>query len=117
MQRSDETMNENQPLGCHKLTKKFFMSLPARVYVVSNCYDTLGPGRATPVFNEYVAPQEERKSQWDRIKAAYADQRLCDVYCSAEDYKKVVQSRTAQSSGYPSILISERDKNASSPES
>jgi hypothetical protein len=117
MPRIDEIMNENQPLGSHKLTKKFFMSLPAGVYVVSNCYDTLGPGHATPVFNEYVAPQEERKSQWDRIKAAYADQRLCDVYCSAEDYKKVVQSRTTQSPGYPSILITERDKNTGSPES
>jgi len=112
---SDEIMNENQPLGCHKLTKKFFMSLPAGVYVVSNCYDTLGLGCATPVFNEYVAQREERKAQWDQIKAVGADQRLCDVYRSAEDYKKIVQSRTAQSPGYPSILISERDKNASSP--
>ena len=110
----DEVMNEKQPLGSHKLTKKFFASLPAGVYVVSNCYDTLGPGRATPVFNEYVVPEEERKSQWDRIKAACADQRLCDVYRSVEDCKRVVQSRTAQSPGYPSILIFERDKNASS---
>jgi hypothetical protein len=104
-------MNENHTYGSHKLTKKFFMSLPTGVYVVSNCYDTLRPGHATPVFNEYVLPEDERRSQWGRIKAAYADQRLCDVYRSAEDYKKVLQSRTAQSSNHPSILIAERDKN------
>jgi hypothetical protein len=108
-------MNENQPFGSHKLTKKFFMSLPSGVYVVSNCYDSLGPDRVTPAFNEYVVSQDERKSQWDRIKAAYADQRLCDVYCSVEDYKKVLQLRTAQSPGYPLIVISERDNSTSDP--
>ena len=115
--RSNEIMNENQLLGCHKLTKKFFMSLPAGVYVASNCYNTLGPGCATPVFNEYVAQREERKAQWDTIKAVGANQRLCDVYRNAEDYKKVVQSRTTQSPGYPSILITERDKSTGNPES
>ena len=103
-------MNENQPLECRKLTKKFFMSLPAGVYLVSNCYDTLGPSRATPVFNEYVVHCQERSAQWDRIKAVGADQRLCDVYRSAEDYKEVVQLRAAQSPGYPSVIICEPEE-------
>jgi hypothetical protein len=107
---SGEVMNEDQPLECRKLTKKFFMSLPEGVYVVSNCHDTLGPGRATPVFNEYVVQCEERSTQWDRIKTVGADQRLCDVCRSAEHYKKVVQARTAQSPGYPSVIICEPEE-------
>jgi len=110
-------MNENRSLGCHKLTKKFFMNLSEGLYVVSNVYDTLGPNCATPIFNEYVVQRDERKAQWDKIKSVGADQRLCDVYRSAEEYKKVMQSRTAQSPSYPTILITERDKSTDSPKS
>jgi hypothetical protein len=106
----DQAMDQNEPLGSHTLTKKFFMSLPAGVYLVSNCYETLGPGLATPAFSEYVAQEEGRKAQWGRIKAVCVDQRLCDVYRSSEDHKGALQSRTAQSLRYPSILICEREQ-------
>jgi len=110
-------MNENQPLECHKLTKKFFMNLPEGLYLVSNVYDTLGYSCATPIFNEYIVQRENRNAQWDKIKSVGADQRLCDVYRSAEEYKKVMQSRTTQSPNYPTILITERDQSTDSPKS
>jgi len=110
-------VNENELFGNHKLTRKFFMSLPEGVYVVSNCCDALGPGRATPVFHEYVARREERPAQWDQIRAVGADQRLCDIYRSVEDCKNELESRTAQSSSYPSIVIFERNDDAKATES
>ena len=60
-----------------KLTKKFLMSLPSGLYLMSNL---VGQDRDS-VFREYVlSPLDERKKQWDRIKLAGADNRLCRIF-------------------------------------
>jgi len=94
----------------HKLTKKFFSTLPPGVYLVSNCYKRVGPNTSTPVFYEYIEPPEGRKTQWERIKTAGADQRLCDVYRSSEAFKKDLEYKTARCGNYPQIVVCEVDK-------
>ncbi|MFC1765278.1 hypothetical protein ACFL6U_24800 [Planctomycetota bacterium] len=97
-------MEDKRYLGSHKLGKKFFMSLPTGVYLASNCYDSLGPGRATPCFHGTVLPIEEREAQWELIRASFADQRLCDVYKSIDEFKQHIESKSAEP-GYPEIVI------------
>jgi hypothetical protein len=94
---------------CHKLTKKYFWSLPPGVYIVSNCYSSVGPGKSTPVFYEYVEQPDKRKVQWERIKTAGADQRFCDVYQSSEEFKRAIEFKTAVCKKYPGIIICEVD--------
>jgi hypothetical protein len=60
-----------------KLTKKFLMSLPNGVYLMSN----LAATRNKPVFSEYIiSPITEREKQWARIKLAGANNRLCRIF-------------------------------------
>ena len=67
-------MNE---LRSAKLTKKFLMSLPNGVYLMSNIAAT----RDKAIFGEYViSPVAEREKQWARIKLAGADNRLCRIF-------------------------------------
>ncbi len=94
----------------HKLTRKYLLGLPTGVYLVSNCYRRVGPNKSTPIFYEYVEQPEKRRFQWERIKAAGADQRLCDVYKSSEEFKKAVEFETAFYGGYPGIIICEVDE-------
>ena len=94
----------------HKLTKKFFSTLPPGVYLVSNCYEQIGPNTFTPAFYEYTELPEGRKAQWERIKAAGADQRICDVYKSLEAFKKNAEYKTARDENYPQIVVCEVDK-------
>jgi hypothetical protein len=93
----------------HKLTKKYFWSLPSGVYIVSNCYRSVGLGKSTPVFYEYVEQPEKREAQWNRIKNTGANQRLCDVYQSSEEFKRAVEFRTEDCKNYPGIVICEID--------
>lgn len=97
-------MEDKSHLGSHKLNKKFFMSLPTGAYLASNCYNSLGPGRTTPCFHESVLPTEERTAQWERIRTVYADQRLCNVYESIEEFKLSINSMSAKP-GFPEIVI------------
>ena len=98
------------PIDRHELTKKYFWGLTTGVYIVSNCFRRVGPGKSTPVFYEYVEQPEKREAQWDRIKSAGADQRLCDVYRSSEEFKRAVEFKTAVYKNYPGIIICEVDK-------
>ena len=67
-------MNE---LRSAKLTKKFLMSLPKGIYLMSNL---VGQDRDS-VFREYVlSPLSEREKQWQKIKLAGADSRLCRLF-------------------------------------
>lgn len=67
-------MNE---LRSAKLTKKFLMSLPKGIYLMSN---VAGQDRDS-VFREYIlSPLSEREKQWQRIKLAGADSRLCRLF-------------------------------------
>ena len=67
-------MNE---LRSAKLTKKFLMSLPKGIYLMSNLVGQDGDS----VFREYIlSPLSEREKQWQKIKLAGADSRLCRLF-------------------------------------
>ena len=61
----------------HKLTRKYLMSLPEGVYLVSNIFPT-NPMQSR--FAEKVAPPNLRKDQWNRIIKADVHQRLCSCF-------------------------------------
>lgn len=67
-----------------RLTKKFFMSLPEGLYLVSGVGDA--PGQ--PAFGETVSAIMEREAQWQRILNARINNRLCDVFQSSANYMK-----------------------------
>jgi hypothetical protein len=69
----------------NKLTKKYLMSLPEGVYLVSNIYPN-NPMQSR--FAEKVTPPNLRKDQWDRIIKADVHQRLCDIFETEDEYKK-----------------------------
>lgn len=74
------------------LTKGFFMALPTGSYLVSNCGNT--PGKHVPTFNERVGPAAARQAQWERIKAARAHGRLCNVgETEAPDARQIARKR------------------------
>ena len=63
-----------------RLTKKYFMSLPAKVLLFSNVTNEV----AEPIFSEEIAPIEKREEQWQRIVASGAAQRLFHI-CNTMD--------------------------------
>ena len=82
-------MEDNGTLCRPKLSKKILMELPTGVYIVSNCYKRIRPDKYVPAIEEEVVPFEQREAQWERIKAARANHRLCFVYTSFEDYERL----------------------------
>ena len=74
------------------LTKGFLMAQPTGSYLVSNCGST--PGKHVPTFNERVGPTAARQAQWERIKAARAHGRLCNVReTEAPDARQIARKR------------------------
>ena len=71
-----------------KLTKKFLRAQKTGMYIVSNCYNIVGPEEHVPCFAEPVASLDDREAQWGRVKAAYADGRMCSIFPSSDDYRK-----------------------------
>jgi len=72
-----------EPIFDEKLTKRFFMGLPAGVYLVS------GVGGFTPFerdFEAEVSSQETRQAQWQQIKQARVDRCTCMVFESKHAY-------------------------------
>jgi hypothetical protein len=67
-----------------KLTKKFFMGLPAGVFLASNCFTS--PQK--PMFAQYVVPLEEREKQWKQICKANVDQRNCHTFKDEVAFRK-----------------------------
>jgi len=63
-----------------RLTKKFFLSLPARVFIVSNIFD----GPAQPTYFKSVSPAPEREKQWKEIVLHKCDQRTCTIFKNQE---------------------------------
>jgi hypothetical protein len=60
-----------------RLTRKVYFAVPTGCFLASN----LMTNRFTPVFAETVlATPHERNTQWVRIVAAGADQRLCRIF-------------------------------------
>jgi hypothetical protein len=90
-----------------KLTKKFFMSLDAGVFLVSNCHKMVDPHTYTPCFYEYLVPLQKRLEQWQKIKEVGADQRQCSVYSNMVEFKCELQSNT-QDPSFPKFLIIEK---------
>lgn len=83
-------MNDFKPIKRDKLSKKFLMELDTGLYLVSNTYDN-PYNRTIPyksIFSENVVAIEIRKEQWKRIVNARANNRLCDVFLSKENYDK-----------------------------
>jgi hypothetical protein len=71
-----------QPLYNERLTRKFFMNLPEGVYLVSG----VGYAPGVPVFGETVLPVAEREAQWQRIREARVNGRLCDVFRTQQEH-------------------------------
>jgi hypothetical protein len=71
-----------KPLLSGNLTKKFFLSLLAGDYLVSNVMEA----PSQPMFAQTIAPQDQRERQWKDIVAAHANGRRCHVFASAKDY-------------------------------
>ena len=67
-----------------KLTKKFLMGLPDNVFLVSNIF----PTRYVSAFAEKITPLAKRIYQWQRIKEASVDQRLCYVFKTKKDFER-----------------------------
>jgi hypothetical protein len=64
-------------LRSSRLTKRFLLSLPNGVYLMANIAGSNG----NPIFGEYViSPPAEREKQWERIKEAGANNRLCRIF-------------------------------------
>ena len=73
-----------------RLTKSFLMAQRTGTFIASNCYR---PGRPyRPIFSELVADLPERAAQWEQIKAARANGRLCNVYQTSADHRKWTES-------------------------
>jgi len=66
---------ETEPLH-EKLTKKFFRELPEGYFLMSNVFSDFG----VSCFFEKISSDATRDDQWQRIKAAHADQRTCYVF-------------------------------------
>ena len=81
---------EIEPLKRGKLTKKFLMDLPDNVFLVSNLFkrENASTKKFVPVFTEKVMPLPKRIYQWQKIKEASADQRLCHVFKTEKDAEK-----------------------------
>jgi len=77
----------------NRLTKRFLMTLQTGAYIISNCHKPVSPNKFKPIFEEEVAALEQRQVQWERIKAAHADGRLCRVYTDREYYEECLSSR------------------------
>ena len=73
----------------NRLTKKFFLSIPEGLYLVSNLLLT----RNQSIFAEKVVAHSMRETQWKRIIEAGAAQRLCYIYKNIQVYKKRISSR------------------------
>jgi hypothetical protein len=69
-----------------KLTKKYFMSLPEAVFLISNMMAK--PDQS--VFEEYILPQSQREEQWKRIVNAGAHGRLCHTFDTRDQAKAML---------------------------
>lgn len=73
----------NHPMTV-KLTKRILMAGSVGSYLVSNC---CSGWTFRSVFEEEVAPINEREAQWKRIVASGADSRSCRFFNTQHDYQ------------------------------
>jgi len=70
-------MNSTNELRSARLTKKFLMSLPNGIYLMSNLLGQSG----NSIFGKYIlSPLYEREKQWQRIKRVGANNHLCRLF-------------------------------------
>ncbi|MFA6015445.1 MAG: hypothetical protein WC742_10295 [Gallionellaceae bacterium] len=71
-----------------KLSKKYFMSIPAGSFLASNC----GHSRTESIFAEVVASSTaDKELQWGRIVKVSADQRQCQIFNTRKEYEAAWQ--------------------------
>ena len=80
----NDATSTGQPLKSGKLSKKFLMALGEGLFLVSNVHHT----PLQPIFAETVAAANMREAQWRRIAEFGANNRLCYVFNTKEDYQK-----------------------------
>ena len=68
------------------LTKKLLMDLEIGAYVISNIMSAPPQCGGKPVFAEEVRNLKARQGQWERIKAAHVNGKLCVVFPSRKYY-------------------------------
>lgn len=64
-----------------KLSKRLLTEATTGHWIVSNCISEFNDF----CFYEAVKPTVERDEQWNRIKAARADQRICNIFETKEE--------------------------------
>lgn len=103
-----ELRPEEHIYNCHHtLTKKCLMSLPTETYLVSKPCKMIQPDLYTPSFSEYVVSFEERNAQWERIRAAGADNGLCTAYHSIEECRQYLEGLTERLKKYGRFVLYE----------
>ncbi len=76
-------MQELSPIKTTLLTKKFLMELEEGLFLVSNTHNRHG----SSIYAEVVSSVADREHQWKDIVAIHANQRLCHVFNTKEDYE------------------------------
>jgi hypothetical protein len=75
---------------CHKLTKKFLMSLETGLFICSNVYDddteSLYSIYQKPALSEKVISLSTRERQWNKIKEKTLNGRTFQVFKNEADY-------------------------------
>jgi hypothetical protein len=97
-----EELDLSKPIRT-RLTKKFFLSLPARVFIMSNIFD----GPAQPTYFKPVVPAAEREKQWKEIVLRACDRRICTVFKNKKEamtyltalYKRISTTKPPQEQG------------------
>jgi hypothetical protein len=82
-----------EPMIRTPLTKKLLFQLVEGSYLVSNTMVTAGQ----PSFAEEVTTMERREAQWQRVRAAGANGRLCDVFATVAEYHMSMRAQTYHS--------------------
>ncbi len=77
-------VNGLEPLKKGKLTKKFLMDIEEDLYLVSNVH----PSPLQSIYADKVASPDMREYQWRQIVEVEANNRVCYVFSSKEDYQK-----------------------------
>jgi len=83
--------SQNHSIKARKLTKQYLMSRRAGSYLVGNICDH----HCSPEFAELVTPKSERREQWERIKAARANGRLCGLFRDQRTFERQAKRKQA----------------------
>jgi len=71
----------NNPMTVH-LTKKIHAAAPEGAYLASNCMISQQQSK----FEEVISSPAERDQQWARIVSAKANQRMCRIFNTKDEW-------------------------------